>query len=227
MPKQLPIAGKARGKLPFAPEGWPFIVPAALLMLIAFAACWYVTAGIFLLLLVFMLNFFRDPERNIPSGPGLFISPADGRVICAEKVGDVLRVDIFMDVFNVHVNRAPMAGRITHMQYFPGRFINASFDTASEENERNRFEMECADGCKIAFTQIAGLLARRIVAYAEVGDRVEAGLRIGMIRFGSRVNCEIPADYQLNVQVDDKVSAGSTILARRIADESGEQNAED
>jgi len=226
MSKQLPISGQPRGKLPFAPEGWPFIIPTAVLMLIAFALCWTAVAVFLLLLLVFMLNFFRDPERNIPTGSDLFVSPADGKVICAEEVDGHIRVDIFMNVFNVHVNRAPMAGRISHMQYFPGHFINASFDTASEENERNRFEMECEDGCKIAFTQIAGLLARRIVAYSEVGDRVETGQRIGMIRFGSRVNCEIPADYQLNVRVGEKVSAGSTILARRIAGESGEQDAE-
>jgi phosphatidylserine decarboxylase len=226
MSKQLPIPGQPRGKLPFAPEGWPFIIPTAILMLIAFAACWYDAAVVLLLLLVFVLNFFRDPERNTPTGSDLFVSPADGKVIRAEEMDGCIRVDIFMNVFNVHVNRAPMAGRISHMQYFPGHFINASFDKASEENERNRFEMECEDGCKIAFTQIAGLLARRIVTYTEVGDRVETGQRIGMIRFGSRVNCEIPVGYQLNVGVGEKVSAGSTILARRIADESGEQDAQ-
>jgi len=220
-----PIPGRPRGKLPFAPEGWPFIIPAAVLMLAAFAICWYTTAVMLLLLLAFMMNFFRDPERSTPTGSGLFVSPADGKVIRAEETDGGMRVDIFMNVFNVHVNRAPMAGRITHMQYFPGRFINASFDKASEENERNRFEMECEDGCNIAFTQIAGLLARRIVSYVEVGDRIAAGQRIGMIRFGSRVNCEIPVGYQLNVAVGDKVSAGSSVLARRIADENGEQDA--
>lgn len=222
MTKQSPIAGKARGTLPFAPEGWPFIIPTLLLMVLAFALCWNVTAVILLLLLVFMLNFFRDPERHTPAEEGLFISPADGKVICAEQLGDVLRVDIFMNVFNVHVNRAPMAGRISHMQYFPGRFINASFDTASEENERNRFEMECENGCSVAFTQIAGLLARRIVSYVEVGDRVGAGQRIGMIRFGSRVNCEIPLDFKLEVEAGQKVTAGKTILARQVSDDKGE-----
>lgn len=219
MSKQLPIPGSPRGLLPFAPEGWPFIIPVAALTLISGVLCWYVTAGLLLVLLLFMLNFFRDPERQAPPGDEIFISPADGKVICAEQVGDVLRVDIFMNVFNVHVNRAPMAGRITHMQYFPGQFINASFDTASEANERNRFEMVCENSCKIAFTQIAGLLARRIVSYVEVGDQVKAGQRIGMIRFGSRVNCEIPLDFQLQVQVGDKVAAGKTILARQPADE--------
>jgi phosphatidylserine decarboxylase len=215
MSKQLPISGRPRGRLPFAPEGWPFIIPAALLMFTAFIVYWYVVAIILLMLLVFMVNFFRDPERSVPAGSGLFVSPADGKVIRAEESDGCIRIDIFMNVFNVHVNRAPIAGRITHMQYFPGRFINASFDEASEENERNRFEVECKDGGKIAFTQIAGLLARRIVAYAEVGDQIEVGQRIGMIRFGSRVNCEISAAYQLNVQVGEKVRAGSTVLARR------------
>ena len=224
MSKQLPIPGQPRGKLPFAPEGWPFIIPTAVLMLIAFVACWTAVALFLLLLMAFMLNFFRDPERSTPAGSELFISPADGKIIRAEEMDGVIRVDIFMNVFNVHVNRAPMAGRISHMQYFPGHFINASFDKASEENERNRFEMECGNGCTIAFTQIAGLLARRIVAYAGVGDRVEAGQRIGMIRFGSRVNCEIPLGYQLNVGAGEKVSAGSTILARRITDGSEGQD---
>ena len=226
MSKQLPLTGQPRGKLPFAPEGWPFIIPIAVFMLIALALCWFTATVFLLLLLVFVFNFFRDPERSTPTGSNLFISPADGRVICAEEINGVKRVDIFMNVFNVHVNRAPMTGRISHMQYFPGHFINASFDKASEENERNRFEMECENGCKIAFTQIAGLLARRIVAYAGVGDQVESGQRIGMIRFGSRVNCEIPIDFQLNVGVGEKVSAGSTILASRIANECGEQDAE-
>jgi len=129
-------------------------------------------------------------------------------------------VDIFMNVFDVHVNRAPMAGCITSMDYIPGKFVNASFDSASEENERNRFEMECENGSKIAFTQISGLLARRIVSYVRIGDQLAAGERIGMIRFGSRLNCEIPADYILNVTVGDKVTAGLSIIARQRKQES-------
>jgi len=185
-------------------------------MVATWLLCWSATATILLLLLAFMVNFFRDPERDTPKGEGLFVSPADGKVIRAELTDDGhYRVDIFMNVFNVHVNRAPMAGRITHMQYFPGKFVNASFDTASEENERNRFEMECEDGTRIAFTQISGLIARRIVSYVEVGDKVGAGERIGMIRFGSRVNCEIPADYALQVKKGEMVTAGLTVLASR------------
>ena len=216
MTKELPILGRPRGKMPFAPEGWPFIIPTALLLLISYAFCWTIPTVVLLLLLLFMVNFFRDPNHTMPMGDNLFISPADGKVVRAEMTEDGhQRVDIFMNVFDVHVNRAPMAGRISAMDYTPGKFINASFDHASEENERNRFEMECDNGSKIAFTQISGLVARRIVSYVKVGDQMAAGERIGMIRFGSRVNCEIPADYTLIVRVGDKVNAGLSIIARQ------------
>jgi len=216
MTKELPISGRPRGKFPFAPEGWPFIIPTAVLLLISYAVCWTIPSIVLLLLLLFMINFFRDPNHAMPIGDDLFISPADGKVIRAEMTEDGhQRVDIFMNVFDVHVNRAPMAGRITAMDYIPGKFVNASFDHASEENERNRFEMECDNGSKIAFTQISGLVARRIVSYVKIGDQMATGERIGMIRFGSRVNCEIPADYTLNVTVGDKVKAGLSIIARQ------------
>jgi len=210
------LSGRARGNIPFAPEGWRFIIPTAILVVVLWLLCWTVTSAVLLGLLLFMLNFFRDPERALPVGDGLFVCPADGKVIRAEMMQEGhQRVDIFMNVFNVHVNRTPMSGRITHMQYVPGKFVNASFDHATEENERNRFEVACDNGDKIAFTQIFGLIARRIVSYVEVGDKVEAGQRIGMIRFGSRVNCEIPADYDLNVKVGEMVVAGLTVIARK------------
>ncbi len=216
------ISGRARGKIPFAPEGWRFLIPTALLAAAAWLLGWTLAAAALLALLLFMLNFFRDPERDTPVGDGLFIAPADGKVIRAETMEDGhQRIDIFMNVFNVHVNRVPMGGRITHMQYVPGKFVNASFDHATEENERNRFEMVCDNGDKIAFTQISGLVARRIVSYVEVGDRVQAGQRIGMIRFGSRVNCEIPADYELQVKVGEHVTAALTVIARKRADQQG------
>jgi len=227
MTESKPLSGRARGKIPFAPEGWRFIIPTAVLTAIFWMLCWTITSAVLFALLLFMLNFFRDPERDLPTGDGLFVCPADGKVIRAEKVeAGHQRVDIFMNVFNVHVNRSPMSGRITHMQYVPGKFVNASFDHASEENERNRFEMVCDNGDKIAFTQISGLIARRIVSYVEVGDKVEAGQRIGMIRFGSRVNCEIPADYELQVKVGDMVTAGLTVIARKSENDvtNGENN---
>jgi phosphatidylserine decarboxylase len=208
-----PLSGRPRGGLPISPQGWPFLIGGAILTLVAWLLCWHTAAAILFLLLLFMLNFFRDPERDTPRSEGLFISPADGKVVRAEQTRDGVRVDIFMNVFNVHVNRAPMAGRITHMQYTRGRFINAAHDHAGEHNERNRFEMQTDAGHALAFTQVAGLVARRIVSYIAVGDHVTAGQRIGMIRFGSRVNCELPAGFTLKVRVGDKVSAGLTVLA--------------
>jgi phosphatidylserine decarboxylase len=209
-----PLAGRPRGRLPLAREGWPFILGIAAVVVVTALLCWWIVAGIALVLLAFVLNFFRDPERATPAGDA-YICPADGKVVRAEATEGGLRVDVFMNVFDVHVNRAPMSGRITHMQYTPGRFINAAAETASIENERNRFEMETDDGRHIAFTQIAGLVARRIVSYVAVGDHVEAGQRIGMIRFGSRVDCEIPAGYALRVKVGDRVTAGLTVLAEK------------
>lgn len=214
MDKLQAMTGRSRGRLPFARQGWPFIFGTALLTVVAALLCWWIAALIMTLLLLFVLNFFRDPDRVAPGGD-VYVCPADGKVVRAEATETGLRVDIFMNVFDVHVNRAPMAGRITHMAYTPGRFINAAAETASIENERNRFEMETDDGQRIAFTQIAGLVARRIVSYVAVGDHVAAGQRIGMIRFGSRVDCEIPAGYALRVKLGDRVTAGQTVLAER------------
>jgi len=215
MNDQQALDGIVRGAVPISPQGWPFIIGVAVAMVLASLLNWSAAAVILLLLLIFVVNFFRDPEREIPQGDGLFISPADGKVIRAEVRENHLRVDIFMNVFNVHVNRAPMDGVISDMTYTRGQFVNASFDEASEQNERNRFELRNKDGVFVHFTQISGLLARRIVRYVEPGDMVKAGQRIGMIRFGSRVDCEIPADYQLNVSVGEHVSAGTSVLAQR------------
>ncbi len=220
MTPQTALTGHPRGRLPLAPEGWPFLIPTAVLWLVSVFMDWNVLAWLVFILLAFMLNFFRDPERAFPDEPGVFVAPADGKVIRAENTSDgSLRVDIFMNVFDVHVNRAPMAGRIKHMEYAPGQFVNASYENASTDNERNRFEMETDTGMRIAFTQIAGLVARRIVSYVSVGDHVEGGQRIGMIRFGSRVDCEIPAGYDLCVSVGDKTVAGKTIIARPQAND--------
>jgi len=215
MKTQQAITGHARGKLPFAPEGWPFIIPLVLLSILFAALQWVITFCIIFALTLFVINFFRDPERDTPSQQGIFTSPADGKVIRAETTDKGVRIDIFMNVFNIHVNRAPDHGRITNMTYFPGKFVNASFDKASTDNERNRFEMETEEGCHIAFTQIAGLIARRIVSYVAVGDQVKRGQRIGMIRFGSRVDCELPQGYVCQVKVGDHVQAGATILASK------------
>ncbi|MDX8410852.1 MAG: phosphatidylserine decarboxylase family protein [Mariprofundaceae bacterium] len=209
------ISGRARGRFPLAPEGRPFIITIAAALLLCVAFGWWAAALIVAILLAFNLNFFRDPDRNTPNDSCAFIAPADGRVIRSESIDGVWRVDIFMNVFNVHVNRAPMAGRIMHMHYFPGVFVNASFDKASKHNERNRFTLLSDCGASITFTQIAGLIARRIVSYVAVGDHVEAGQRIGMIRFGSRVDCRIPEGFDACVAVGDTVVAGESLLARR------------
>ncbi|HXH73173.1 MAG TPA: phosphatidylserine decarboxylase family protein [Mariprofundaceae bacterium] len=213
------LTGRPRGHIPLAPQGWPFLLPALALLVLFIWLGWVVAGTILGLLFAFMLNFFRDPERQTPSEPGLFIAPADGRVVRAEPFGeaggDGLRVDVFMNVFNVHVNRAPMSGRIASMEYTTGQFINAAAGNAGAVNERNRFEMDAEDGSHPAFTQIAGLVARRIVSYIQPGATVRAGQRIGMIRFGSRVDCEIPAGFELCVKVGDKVVAGETVLARK------------
>jgi len=215
MDKKVALPGRPRGRIPLAHEGWPFLLTCTALLMVTVALCWHITAGLLAILLLFMLNFFRDPERPTPEDGGLFISPADGKVVRAEQTEAGIRVDIFMNVFDVHVNRAPVSGRITHMQYTPGSFINAAHEQAGEHNERNRFEMETKDGASITFTQIAGLVARRIVSYVAVGDCVKAGQRIGMIRFGSRVNCEIPPEFTLEVNAGQRVKAGKTILARK------------
>ena len=211
------LSGRPRGTLPLAREGWPFIFSLLAVLGVTLWLCWWIAAILTAILTAFTLNFFRDPERNTPARDNAYLAPADGRVIRAEHSDTGSRVDIFMNVFNVHVNRAPMSGRLTHMQYFPGRFINASFDKASEHNERNRMEMKTDAGQSISMTQIAGLLARRIVSYVAVGDHVSAGQRVGMIRFGSRVDCEIPVGFELCVELGQQVKAGETILAERNA----------
>lgn len=210
------IPGRPRGRIPLAREGLPFLLTCAVLLFAAWVLCWHAIAALLAVLLLFMLNFFRDPERSTPGEANLFISPADGKVVRAEQTEAGTRVDIFMNVFDVHVNRAPMPGRITHMQYTPGSFINAAHEQAGEHNERNRFEMETPDGTSVVFTQIAGLVARRIVSYVAVGDYVQAGQRIGMIRFGSRVNCTMPQGFVLEVTTGQRVQAGKTILARKV-----------
>ena len=169
---------------------------------------------------LFVVNFFRDPERNVPSGENSIVSPADGRVIKAEKAfegrllnSEAMKISIFMNVFNVHVNRAPVSGRVSRASNNPGNFLNASFDKASLENEQNMILVEAANGKRVAFCQIAGLIARRIVCYVKEGDAMTKGSRFGMIRFGSRLDVYLPLECRVNVKIGDKVKAGSSVLA--------------
>lgn len=167
----------------------------------------------FFVLAVFCLWFFRDPEREIPQGP-VMVSPADGKVVLIRPEGGVTRLAIFLNVFDVHVNRAPVAGTITKIDYHTGKFLVASKDEASTENEQNTFTIE-GDGTRVVFSQIAGLIARRIVCYKKPGDKVAMGERVGLIKFGSRVDILLGAEWKLTVKPGDRVSAGSSVIARR------------
>ncbi len=173
-------------------------------------------AGIpFFVLALFCLYFFRDPEREIPPGP-VAVSPADGKVIDIRQAGEdgSRRLSIFLNVFDVHVNRAPIAGRITDVRYTPGKFKIASLDAASNENEQNTLVVE--DGrSRVVFKQIAGLVARRIVCHKQPGDEVDKGERFGLIKFGSRMDVILGPEWDLEVGVGERVQAGSSILARR------------
>lgn len=202
-------------------EGMPFIFLTTVATLVfAIINCW-VMATIFLVLLFFVLNFFRDPERVVPQEAGVAVSPADGRVIKVETMRDPMTgedrttICVFMNVFNVHVNRMPVRGRIAGIRYFGGKFINASFDKASTDNERNTVQVEDSDGCTWTMVQIAGLIARRIICWGEQGDELARGQRFGLIKFGSRVDLYLPSEYAPVVTIGDKVFAGQTILARR------------
>jgi phosphatidylserine decarboxylase len=167
------------------------------------------------LLAAFCLYFFRDPERAVPSGP-VAVSPADGKIVSIRSEDARLtRISIFMSVFDVHVNRAPVGGRITGIQYQRGRFLVASREDASLVNESNRITVEPDDGEPVVFKQIAGILARRIVCHKRPGDVVRAGERIGLIKFGSRVDVYLGPEWEVRVALGDRVKAGSSILARR------------
>jgi phosphatidylserine decarboxylase len=202
-------------------EGLPFVFFTAVATLtFALLDCWFM-ATVLLVVLFLVLNFFRDPERVVPQEPGVAVSPADGKVIKVETMPDPLTgedrtaICVFMNVFNVHVNRMPVAGRIARIAYFGGKFVNASFDKASTDNERNSLLIEDGDGKTWTMVQIAGLIARRIICWGEEGDTLGRGQRFGLIKFGSRVDLYIPTDYESVVRSGEKVFAGQTVLARK------------
>ena len=177
-----------------------------------FDATWLRYATVFFAAFsVFIIYFFRDPERTAPEGEDLFVSPADGRVLQIIRVPEGIRVDVFMSVFNVHVNRIPCLGRVERITYYPGRFFSAFRDKASDENER--LVIEIARGEKrVIVKQIAGLIARRIVCHLKEGDVVHTGERFGMIKFGSRVDLTLPAGTEIKVRMGDRVKAGQTVM---------------
>ena len=197
-------------------EGYYFGLPLLLIGGAAFFLHWRIAAYLLLLLALFVFAFFRDPDRVIPSEPGAIVSPGDGRVVVVQdedydgQAGK--RVSIFLAVWNVHVNRAPEAGRITKMEYRPGKFVAAMRAKASTENEQNIFTLS-TDAGELVFKQIAGLVARRVVSWKKAGDTVARGERIGLVRFGSRVDLWVPQQVELLVKVGQNVKGGSSILA--------------
>ena len=209
------------------PEGIKFVVIAAAICLLFAFMGWETLAWPMGGITLWVAAFFRDPIRVTPAGEGVIASPADGLVTMIQEVTPpaelvsaeggigpepVVRVSIFMSVFDVHINRAPIAGQISRIVYVPGKFLNADLDKASEDNERQYFVVERTDGVRIAFTQIAGLVARRIVKHVKVGDLVSAGQRVGLIRFGSRVDVFLPRGTAAKVVLGQRAIAGETVL---------------
>ena len=208
------------------PEGRKFVLIAGVATLFCALMAWETIAWPMAALTVWVAAFFRDPVRTVPQGEGLIVAPADGLVTLIETVpapremageaglGDapLTRVSIFMSVFDVHINRSPIAGTVRDVVYISGKFLNADLDKASEENERQHILVERSDGLRIGFTQIAGLVARRIVPFVKPGDIVAAGQRIGLIRFGSRVDVYLPAGTAPKVALGQRSIAGETVL---------------
>jgi len=209
------------------PEGRKFVVISAAICLVFALLSWETLAWPMAGITLWVAAFFRDPVRTTPKGEGLVIAPADGMVTMiatvppppeiagSEGLGDepLVRVSIFMSVFDVHINRAPIAGRISRVVYIAGKFLNADLDKASEDNERQHIVVEGNDGTRIGFTQIAGLVARRIVPWIKPGDFVVAGQRVGLIRFGSRVDVFLPQGTAPRVLLGQRTIAGETVIA--------------
>ena len=207
---------------PMHPEGWRFVAIFAAITLLLFWL-WEPLGWLGVLLTIWCYYFFRDPVRSVPQGEGLILSPADGVISLIEpavpppELGlgpeSLLRVSVFMSVFNCHVNRMPIAGKIAAIAYRPGKFVSASLDKASSDNERNSLAIEMADGRKLVVVQIAGLVARRIVCWARVGQGLRGGDRFGLIRFGSRLDVYLPAGVAPLVALGQTMIAGETVLA--------------
>jgi phosphatidylserine decarboxylase len=204
--------------IPVASEGWVFILPLAAITLVVFLLGWKSPGYVLLVLTLFVLFFFRDPERTIPEGKGLVVSPADGKVIVIKDIyepdylkQDVKQISIFLSVFNVHVNRAPIGGEVELVKYNPGKFHVASVDKASLDNEQTSLVIT-NNTQKILVKQIAGLIARRIVCYAKPGDTVKPGERYGLIRFGSRVDIFLSKDADIKVKLGDRVTGAQDVI---------------
>jgi phosphatidylserine decarboxylase len=222
-----PITTNVKWRFPAVhPDGRKYVLIAAV---VALFTHWGISEFIGWLLIgvtIWVAAFFRDPVRTTPRDPKLIVAPADGLVTMIARVppppelsgpdglpeAQYTRVSIFMSVFDVHINRSPVTGRVRRIAYIPGKFLNADLDKASEDNERQHILVETPDGLKIAFTQIAGLVARRILTFVREGDDVEAGERVGLIRFGSRVDVFLPPDTGPRILLGQRAIAGETIL---------------
>ena len=202
-----------------AKEGWPYLALVGAVTLLVHYLGGIAWSWPLWIIFIFVLQFFRDPQRIASIGRDLVLSPADGRIVVVEKANDpyagreALKISVFMNVFNVHSNRSAVNGTVKEIQYFPGKFVNADLDKASTENERNAVVID-ANGQIVTLVQVAGLIARRILCYIHVGDRLKAGERYGFIRFGSRVDVYLPLTAEPLVSVGDKVFATNTALAR-------------
>ena len=202
-----------------AREGWPFLAAALIVAVMVTVFAGWVWSLLFWLIALFVLQFFRDPPREIPTEASAILSPADGRVVTVERAEDpflkreALKLSVFMNVFNVHSNRSPVDGEVKEAWYHAGKFVNAALSKASTENERNALWIKTAGGADITCVQVAGLIARRILCYVKSGDKLSRGQRYGFIRFGSRVDLYLPLTAVPKVSVGDKVSAASTVLA--------------
>ena len=209
------------------PEGRKFLLISALAALVVYSGISHFLGWLLVGLTIWVAAFFRDPVRTTPQADNLVVAPADGLITMIASVppppelagsaglpdGEMMRVSIFMSVFDVHINRSPVSGEVRRMVYVPGKFLNADLDKASEENERQHFLIETQAGAMLAVTQIAGLVARRILTFVHEGDAVTAGERIGMIRFGSRVDVYLPEGTAPKVLLGQRAIAGETVLA--------------
>ena len=201
-----------------AREGWPFVgISVAVALLVTWIGDWW--SAPFWLLALFIVQFFRDPPRNVPDDAGAVLSAADGRVVEVSRVQDpyvkreALKISVFMNVFNVHSNRSPVDGTVKERWYFPGGFLNAALDKASLDNERNAIWLRTPEGHDVTCVQVAGLIARRILCYVGAGAELERGQRFGFIRFGSRVDHYLPLDAEVKAAIGDKVYAAETVIA--------------
>ena len=202
-----------------AREGWPYLVATSAVALVLSLVGWWLPAALAWVVFLFVLQFFRDPPRDVPAQANAVLSPADGRIVRIGKARDpyldreALMISVFMNVFNVHSNRSPVDATVAEVWYHAGGFVNAALEKASSENERNALKLVMGDGTSVTCVQIAGLIARRILCYVKLGDRLARGQRYGFIRFGSRVDVYLPATALPKVAVGDTVYATATILA--------------